>query len=391
MSFDFDTPIDRRNTNCAKWDMMEHLFGVPSESGLPMWLADMDFLPPPAVNEALRAAVKHGVHGYFGDDSAHKSAIVDWMQFRHGWTVDPDWITTVPGLVAGVALCLQAFTQPGDGVVLLTPVYHAFARVIKANGCKVVECPMPISDGRYRIDLEAAAQHLTGRERVLILCSPHNPGGCVWTRAELRATADFAARHGLIILSDEIHADLVYPGHKHTILALAAPEHVGRIVTLTAATKTFNLAGILTGNVIIQDTTLRQKFLARMVANGVGSNRLAVLMATAAYREGADWLDALILYLDGNRKLLDTGLHTIPGFRSMPLEATYLAWVDLTGTGMTDKETTERMQRTAGIVASPGPSFGPGGAGHIRLNFAMRRQMLQNAVERMQTAFSDRL
>ncbi len=389
MTFDFDQPIDRRNTHSHKWDNMEHLFGVSNADGIPMWVADMDFRPPPAVNAALAAAVKLGVHGYFGDEREHKAAIASWMQSRHGWTVEPRWITSVHGVASGIALCLKAFTNPGDGIILFTPVYHAFARVIKANGREVVESPMPVVDGRFTMDLATLAAQLNGRERSIILCSPHNPGGTVWTIAELAALADFAAAHDLLILSDEIHCDLVYPGNKHTMLPLAAPGHLDRIVMLTATTKTFNIAGALIGNVTIANPALRAKFAAAVLAAGMDHNRLSVLMATAAYQHGADWLDALITYLDGNRKLLDVGLKAIPGFRPMPMQATYLAWVDLTRTGLSDAEITARFHQQAQVAMLSGNGFGSGGAGHIRLNFATQRHVLKEAITRIQSAFAD--
>ena len=195
--FDFDEPIDRRGTHCAKWDMMEPIYGVPRDDGIAMWVADMDFRPPPAVTEALAAAVAHGVFGYFGDDRAYKAAITGWMERRHGWQVDPAWIGTAHGLVAATALCLQAFTEPGDGVILFTPVYHAFGRVIRANRREIVESRLVQDRGRYVMDLDALAASLKGHERMVILCSPHNPGGRVWDATELAALGDFCQAHDL--------------------------------------------------------------------------------------------------------------------------------------------------------------------------------------------------
>ena len=298
---EFDEVIDRRGTHCSKWDMMESHYGVPSDTGLAMWVADMDFRPPPSVNEVLLAAAAHGVHGYFGDDRAYKSAITGWMATRHGWEVDPEAIATTHGVVAGLALCLQTFTGPGDGVILFTPVYHAFYRVIRANGRAVVELPLVLrDDGRYAMDLEALAARLDGRERMVVLCSPHNPGGRIWSCEELRALADFCVAHDLILVSDEIHHDLVLTSERHLPMPLAAPEITDRLVMLTATTKTFNIAGALTGNVIIADPDLRRRFAATHLAAGSGPNRFGLLMATAAYAGGAAWLDALRGYLAGN-------------------------------------------------------------------------------------------
>jgi cystathionine beta-lyase len=387
--FDFDEPIDRRNTHSIKWDMMQALYGVSPDDGIPMWVADMDFRPPPAVNEALAAAVAHGVHGYFGDDRAYKAAITGWMARRHGWEVDPAAIATTHGVVAAVALCLQAFTGPDDGVIMFTPIYHAFYRVLRANRRPILEAPLVEQDGRYVMDLDALAAALTGRERILLFCSPHNPGGRVWSRAELRAVAEFCAAHDLLLVSDEIHHDLVLPGHSHVAMPLAAPDVLDRLIMLTATTKTFNIAGALTGNVIIPDEALRQRFAAAHLAAGTSPNRFGVLMATAAYAHGDAWVDALCRYLAGNARLFDEGIAAIPGLRSMRLEATYLAWVDFGGTGMAPAEFTERVERRGRIAPSHGTAFGKGGESFLRFNLATPRARVAEAVARLQAAFAD--
>jgi cystathionine beta-lyase len=388
--FDFDEPIDRRNTHALKWDMMEQLYGVSSGDGIAMWVADMDFRPPPAVTDALSAAVAHGVHGYFGDDRAYKAAITGWMARRHGWEVDPAAIATTHGVVAGLAICIQAFTEPGDGVILFSPVYHAFYRVIRANGREVVESPLVLrEDGRYEMDLDALAATLTGRERMVVLCSPHNPGGRIWSVDELRALADFCAAHDLLLVSDEIHHDLVMPGGTHVPMPLAAPEIVERLVMLTATTKTFNVAGALTGNVIILDEALRKRFAAAHLAAGASANRFGILVATAAYEGGDAWLDALTAYLAGNAAVLSEGVATIPGVRAMPLDATYLAWVDFAATGMRPEEFTARVERDARIAASHGATFGTGGESFLRFNIATPRARVEEAVRRLRAAFSD--
>jgi cysteine-S-conjugate beta-lyase len=386
----FDEIIPRHGTNSVKWDCMERMFGVPAETGLPMWVADMDFRPPAAVQAALERMTAHGVYGYFGDDSAYLAAIRWWMQTRHGWDVDPAWIFTTHGLVNGTAICIDAFTGPGDGIILMTPVYHAFARIIKAAGRDVVECPLALRDGGYEMDFAAWDAQMTGRERMLILCSPHNPGGRVWTPSELRGVADFCVRHDLILISDEIHHDLVMPGQRHHVMARVAPDIADRLVTMTATTKTFNIAGGHIGNVIIADETLRAAFALRMNALGISPNSFGMHMATAAYSpEGAAWVDALVQYLDGNRQVFDAGIAAIPGLRSMPLQATYLAWVDFAGTGMTATECTDRVQKQAQIVTNPGPSFGTGGASFLRFNIATQRVRVTEAVERLAKAFAD--
>jgi cystathionine beta-lyase len=387
---DFDAIIDRRGTHCSKWDAMESLYGISTDTGLAMWVADMDFRPPAAVQAAVEEMAAHGIYGYFGDDRAYLEAIGWWMATRHGWEVAPEAILTTHGLVNGVGMAVDAYTAPGDGVVLTTPVYHAFARIIKAAGRRVAECPLKMDGGRYVPDFAAWDAQMTGTEKMLILCSPHNPGGRVWTEAELTGFADFAVRHDLILVSDEIHHDLVYPGQHHRVMARVAPWVADRLVMMTATTKTFNIAGCHTGNVIIPDEGLRARYQDRMMALGISPNSFGMRMAEAAYSPGgAAWVDALMVYLDGNRRLFDAGINAIPGLRSMPLEATYLAWVDFGRTGMSAGEATARVEQTAKIAVNHGPTFGTGGETFLRFNIATPRARVAEAVERLQAAFGD--
>ena len=386
----FDDQINRFGTHSVKWDMMERLYGVPADKGLSMWVADMDFRPPHCVQAAVEKMVAHGIYGYYGDDAGLREAIRWWMDTRHGWALDPDHIFITHGLVNATGMVVDTYTVPGDAVVLMTPVYHAFARTIKAAGRVVVECPLALVDGRYQMDFDAWDAQMTGQERLLILCSPHNPGGRVWTAEELRGVADFCKRHDLILVSDEIHHDLVMPGHKHIAMPVVAPDCADRLVMLTASTKTFNIAGAHIGNVIIADDKLRAQFATKITAMGLSGNAFGMHMAEAAYSpEGAVWVDALVDYLDGNRRLFDAGMNTIPGLRSMPLEATYLSWVDFTDTGMAPAEFKARVEKVAQICANHGETFGAGGESYLRFNLAMPRARIEEAVERLQSAFGD--
>lgn len=385
----FDDIIDRRGTHCVKWDGMEGLYGVSPEEGIAMWVADMDFRPPQVVQDALQNMLDHGIYGYFGDDSKYRAAIGWWMKERHGWEIQPEWIFTTHGLVNGTSMCLDAFTKEGDGVVLFTPVYHAFAKVIRASNRDLVECEMALVDGAYALDIEAWDAQMKGHETMLVLCSPHNPSGRVWTRAELEAVVDFAKRHDLVIVSDEIHHDLLMPGQTHIPMALI--EGIAdRLVMMTATTKTFNIAGSHSGNVIIPDEGLRKKFGARMMALGLSPNSFGLFMATAAYSpEGAAWVDELRAYLAENARIFDEGINAIPGLQSMPLQSTYLAWVDFSGTGMSRDEFTNRVEQGAKIAANHGPTFGKGGDSFLRFNIAAPRAVIEDAVARMQKAFVD--
>lgn len=385
----FDTPIERRGTHCVKWDGMESIYGVPADTGISMWVADMDFATAPVVQNAIQNMADHGVYGYFGDDRKYRAAIQWWMKERHNWDLDPAHIFTTHGLVNGTAMCVDAFTDVGDGVVLFTPVYHAFFKVIKAADRQVVECELVQKNGRYHMDFDVYDAQMTGNEKMLVLCSPHNPGGTVWTREELEQVAAFAKRHDLVLVSDEIHHDLVMPDQKHTPMPLI--EGVAdRLVMMTATTKTFNIAGSHSGNVIIADPTLHAKFAARMAALGISPNSFGLFMATAAYSpEGAAWVDELIAYLDGNRRLFDEAINAIPGLKSMPLEATYLAWVDFSDTGMGREEFTKRVEQGAGIAANHGPTFGAGGDSYLRFNIATPRSRVEEACTRLAEAFKD--
>ena len=386
----FDEIIERRNTHSAKWDKMEAMYGVSPKDGIPMWVADMDFRPPACVVEELQKKIDHGIFGYYGDDRAYKEAIDWWMQTRHGWNVEPDWIFSTHGLVNGTALCIHTWTQPGDAVILFTPVYHVFSKIIKAAGRLVTECPLVNNGGRYEMDFADAARRLTGKEKMVVISSPHNPGGRCWTAEELRALGDFCKAHDLVLVSDEIHCDLVFPGQKHVPAITVLGDMTDRLAMLTAPTKTFNIAGAHNGNVILADEKMRREFEGTMMGLGLSPNPFGLHMETAAYSpEGAAWVDALMVYLDGNRKVLDEGLNAIPGVVSMPMEATYLGWVDFAGTGMSTEEVRRRIEKEARIAINPGPDFGTGGETFMRFNFATPRARVAEAVERMQKAFDD--
>lgn len=387
---DFDEVIDRRGTHSSKWDTMEELYGVSPDNGLSMWVADMDFRAPKIIQEKLRGINSHGIYGYYGDHKEYNNSIKWWMKNRHNWEIDTSWIFTTHGLVNGTGLCIDAFTKPGDGIILFTPVYYQFSNLVEAARRKVVECPLKLIDNQYHFDFVAYERNLSGDEKMVILCSPHNPGGRVWTKNELREVAKFAKKHGLVLVSDEIHHDLVYPNKSHTVMPIADPSVCDRLVMMTATTKTFNIAGAHSGNVIISNPNLRQKFSQRIKALGISPNSFGLFMATAAYSpEGAQWLDELMHYIDGNRVIFDREINKIPGLSSMPLEGTYLAWVDFSGTGMEEKEFIYRVQEKAKIAVNHGSTFGTGGEKFLRFNLATPRTIVVEATKRIKDTFSD--
>ena len=387
---DFDTIIDRRGTHSTKWDRMETLFGVSPEDGLAMWTADSDYRTAPCVCEAVRAAAEHGMFGYSWPYPEYLNAIRWWMQARHGWAIDTDWILTTQGLGNAIAMCITVWSEPGDHVAIFTPVYHEFALKIRKTGRVVTECPLRRDGESYALDLEHAQQCLTGREKLLIWCSPQNPSGRVWEVEELRAVSEFARRNDLILVSDEVHHDLVYPGNTFVPMDVAAPEGRDNTVYATAASKTFNIAGQRTGNLIIPDAKLRAAMKHMQRTLDYNPSALGLRMIEAAYSpEGAAWVDEQIAHLQGNRALFDAGVNAIPGVSSMPLQATFLAWVDFSGTGMAFEEFRARIRDVAKIAASPGPDFGTGGENHMRFNLAAPRSLVVDAVARLQHAIGD--
>src|SRR5215470_2432817 len=389
--FDFDRVIDRRGTHASKWDNMAKLSGITAPDGIPMWVADMDFAAPPGVTEALRAMAENGVYGYYADTGSWAAALADWMQRRHGLKVDPAWVSPTPGVVSGLGLILQAASAPGDEVVVFPPAYHAFRRIILANERRILDAQLVERDGRYVMDLDALRAKLTPASKVVFFCSPHNPGGTVWSREEIRALAALCAERDLILVSDEIHCDLLLDGARHTPTILAAPEVADRLITCVAATKTFNIAGAHVGACITSNAALKRRLDACILAGGLSSyNRFGMIATEAAWRTGDAWLDALLPYLAASRDLFDARIEAAaPGARAMPLDATYLAWVDFSGTGLAAEDVAARVKNRARIFASPGPQFGPGGETWLRFNFATPRPILEEALGRLEQAFAD--
>ncbi|MFK7901874.1 MAG: MalY/PatB family protein, partial [Nitratireductor sp.] len=257
MTFNFDKIINRRNTHSAKWDAMAQSTGVDGDDALAMWVADMDFEAPPAVKEALMEEVERSVHGYYAGDITWRTAMSNFLNRHHNWQPDPDWIVPTPGIVSALGLILQAVSEKNDSVVIFSPVYHAFEKIIKANERQVFQSPLVKVQGRYQMDLESLKNSLPKNAKVVFFCSPHNPGGTVWTKQEIEELANFCIEHDLILLADEIHHDLVYPGAKHLITATTVPQIEDRLFTTVAASKTFNLAGAHVGAIITSNSELR--------------------------------------------------------------------------------------------------------------------------------------
>ncbi len=386
----FDDIIDRRNTHSSKWDMMEAFTGVSDPDAISMWVADMDFRAGDFLQDAVKGLLDKANYGYFAGDGPAREAAAWWMKTRHGWDVDSALMTCTAGLGNGIALSLQAFTKPEDEIIIFTPVYHEFTNKVLNAGRRLKQSPLVIEDGVYRMDLETLEATMTGREKMVLFCSPHNPAGKVWSIEEMRALAAFCERHDLLLVSDEIHHDLVFSGHSHTPFAVAVPDVKDRLIMMTSASKTFNTAGTRLGCVTILNDDLRTQYRKALKAIDLSPNLLGMEMTAAAYSErGADWVDALVAYIEGNRDIFEEGIGAIPGLHAMPMQSTYLAWVDFSGTGMDMKEATHRVKIDALIAPSMGVEFGTGGEAFMRFNIGTPRARVEEAVSRLTDAFSD--
>lgn len=385
----FDQRINRAGAHFSKYTIMDG-YGIDQSTGIPMGTADSDYASAPCVTEALADYVARGGYPYGFDDASYRAAVAWWQGQRHGWEVDPDWVVTTQGLGHAIAMILEVWSEIGDGVAYFTPVYHEFRRKTLAADRRPVELPLTRVEGRYELDWERAEAAIDPGVKILLHCAPQNPSGRVWSAQEQRQIAAFAERHGLLLVSDEIHADLVYPGARHVPMDMAAPEHRARTVTISAASKTFNIPGLRTGQAIIPDPAMRAAFARRLKMLQYNPGVPGIVATQAAYSPaGLAWADQQIAYLDGNRQVFDAALAQIPGLWSMPLEATFLAWVDFAGTGMEQDEIRQRIRAGAGIVSGDGPGFGTGGETFQRFNFAMPRAQVEEAGRRLQAAFAD--
>jgi cystathionine beta-lyase len=397
---DFDKPRERRATRSIKWSLGESdgtLVDYPPAGAqppqqadlLPMWLADMDFPTAPAVIAALHERVEHGIFGYTGLDDAFYDAIVGWTQRRQGWTIDRDWVVTTSGVMPAINLLIQTFTAPGDAIIVQPPVFHPISQAVEYNGRHLLNNPLHYSAGHYAMnfaELEVlAAQPGT---RAMILCSPHNPVGRVWTAAELQTVADICTNNDLLLISDEIHADLTYSWSRFVSAASLGPQYHGRLVVCSGASKAFNLPGLKTALTIIPDPGRREDFhmTLRNQNELFGANLLGTTALTAAYSAGEEWLDGLLDYLAANVELVTTFLATrLPQLSVVRPEALYLLWIDCRDMGLGGSELDRRL-RGAGVWVEQGATYGAEGDGFIRMTIACPRVVLEEALERLERA-----
>lgn len=382
--FDFDHEINRAGTSSLKYDGRQNLFG--KEDVIPVWVADMDFAAPPAVTRALTERAVHPIYGYTLFPDSLYDSLIHWMQRRHGWIIQRDWIIMCPGVVPSLNAAVMAFAEPGESVIIQPPVYFPFFSAVTQTGRKLIQNPLLLEDGRYIIDfdhLEQCAQDA----KLLLLCSPHNPVGRVWHLSELKRLLQIAEKHDLIIFSDEIHADLIYPGNQHHALA-AFPEHAARIITAVAPSKTFNIPGLNLSALIIPGkpirTTITQVFNSLHVS---ASNPFSIAAFEAAYREGEAWLKELLVYLRDTRDCVETFLaQHLPEIKVIKAKGTYLLWLDCRALNMTDTQLKDFMIQKAGVGMSPGTLFGAEGSGFMRLNIGAPRYTILRVLERIRQA-----
>jgi cystathionine beta-lyase len=381
MRYDFDIRVDRYGTASVKWDYCKHRTGL--EDLLPLWVADMDFPSCNEVIEALKRRADHGIFGYTLEPESYYRAVMEWMKRNHGWAIRRGWMLPAHGVVPSIKLALQAYSQPGEGVIIQPPVYYPFKESILSNDRRVVENPLRLDGSRYTMDFDQLEAVIDEHTRLLILCSPHNPVSRVWSRQELEQLVEICARRNIIILSDEIHHDLIMPGHCHTPTASLSDQAATITVTLTSATKTFNLAALGCSLVIASDKQLRERYqeIHKRLWTGI-ANAFSAVATESAYRHGASWLEQVLDYIWGNYGFLTAFLgERLPKARVIPLEGTYLAWVDLRALGLSDEQLKERIRRQAKIWLDDGPMFGTGGEGFQRINLACPRSTLEQALE----------
>lgn len=393
--WDFDQIIDRKNTGSVKWspDILRARFGKGREHLTPFWVADMDFYCPPAVHRAMAERLDHRIYGYSLPDSRYLPALTDWFRRRHRWEISPGSVLSTPGIVPAVNYVIQRFSKPGDKVIIQSPVYYPFATAIETNGRAVADNPLKVVGGRYEMDLDHLALVAADpRVKIAILCSPHNPVGRVWTREELEAFGRICLDNGVLVLSDEIHCDLVMPGHCHIPFQTLSEAFAFGSIAATAASKTFNLAGLSQSALIIPDPAKRQElgiFFETLGLNPKGTGTLfGAIASRAAYEEGEAWLDDLIPYLWENYTFLKGEIENrLPGVRVAALEGTYLPWIDFTGLGLSADEIVAISEMKAGLALDPGDWFGQGGGGFMRINIACPRALLKEAAASLVAAF----
>ena len=382
--YDFDRIIERKGTGAIKTDAMKKVFG--KEDLVPLWVADMDFETPDFITDALKKRLEHPVFGYTAEPEDYRPAIIDWIAGLHGWEIRKEWISYIPGIVKGIGMAINALLEKDEKVIIQPPVYHPFRLVPQRNGRDVVFNPLrETSDGSYEMDFENLEAICDGKCRMLILSNPHNPAGITWSRETLERLASFCHSRGIIVISDEIHADMALFGNRHIPFASVSPDAAACSITFGAPSKTFNIAGIVCSYAVVPDDALREKFYRWIEANEMGSAPIFSHIATvSAFRNGADWRRQMLKYVEGNIEFVETFCREqIPQIRPLRPQASFLVWMDCRALGL-DHESLNRMFiEEAGLALNDGEMFSPGGEGFMRLNVGTSRAVLQDALERL--------
>ena len=389
MPINFDEIIDRRNTSCLKYDFAAER-GYPADI-LPFWVADMDFRTPTPVIDALKARATHGIFGYTQVKDDYFTVLQNWFRTRHDWTVGRSDLIITPGVVFAIANAIRAFTKKGDAVLIQQPVYYPFANMIRQNERVLVDSPLRLIEGHYEIDFEDFEQKIIEHSvKLFILCSPHNPVGRVWTRAELEQLAAICLRHNVIVIADEIHEEFVRPGFRHIPFASLSEEAAAITVTCTSPSKTFNLAGLQISNIFIRNAQLRRRFKEELGRTGYDEpNTLGLTGAKAAYEHGAEWLTQLLAYIEENYARTKSFLAAhLPKVKIIEPEGTYLLWLDFSAYGLTDEALNEKIIRDAHLWLDDGPIFGAGGSGFQRINIACPWATLETGLQNLAEAFA---
>jgi len=386
MKYNFDQEINRYNTSSVKWDEVDTIFG--GENLLPMWVADMDFKVPEPVIEAVKQRAEHGIFGYTARNDSYYEAIIGWMERRHNWKVEKDWICHAPGVVPALGMLVRTFTKPGDKIIIQPPVYYPFTNVVEKNERVIVPNPLKYKNGRYVMDLEDLENKIDQDVKMIIISSPHNPVGRVWTKEELTQLGNICLKNNILVVSDEIHFDLILKGHTHTPFASISEEFAQNSIVCTAPSKTFNLAGLQTSNIIIPNPSLREQFTNTIESLFIGMTNTFGLVATeSAYRYGDEWLDQLLEYLQQNAEFLTDYINQyIPELKVVPLEGTYLVWIDCRDLSLEVKQLEHLMQKEAKVALDEGYIFGKWGEGFTRMNIACPRTTLEEGLRRIEKA-----
>ena len=388
MKYSFDEVIDRTGTAAVKIDGMKEVWGRTDL--LPLWVADMDFATPPFILDAIRRRCEHPILGYTEKPESYYQAIIGWVKRRYGMEVSKEQLNYVPGIVAGLGMALNCFTAPGDKVMIMPPVYHPFAWLVQRNGRRLVECPLKLENGTYRMDLDLFRRSIKG-VRVLILCNPHNPGGVVWTREELETLADVCAEDNVIVFSDEIHADLTLPPHRHVPFAMISEHARNNSVTFMAPSKAFNIPGMAASHTIIYNEGLHKRFEAYLDAGELDMGHvLAYPAVEAAYTQGDEWLEQCLAYVQGNIAYVEAYLReNLPAIQAMRPQASYLVWLDCRELGLSQEALVDFFVSGARLALNDGAMFGKEGEGFMRMNVGCPRSILEQALKQLKEAYDN--